>query len=286
MILSALVLATLTQTPQSYLTEALKWRIDRETALKRTDGWLSVAGLVWDTEGDSSIGSKKGSKIQISGIPAEVGKLTITKRKASLTVNPGADVKVNGMAVTGTVAIKTDADGVADAVQFGTESFKVIVRGARIGARIFDSNSVFMKEFSGCHWYPVNENFRIKAKYTAYTPPRKVNIMNILGDVDSVAVPGYVEFVIDGKSCQLDAQEEGDTLFFNFKDFTSGTITYPAGRFLNVPKPVDGFVDLDFNKAINPPCAFTSFATCPLPPSSNILKVRISAGELNHHPAH
>lgn len=288
-VLASIAVASGMMVQQQYLTESLKWRADREAALKKPQGWLSVAGLFWLAEGNNTVGTSAGTKVVLpasSGAPSGTGVITMTGKKISIKPSTGADIKVNGKSITDAVMLKSDADGSPDMVQIGSVFFMIIVRGKRTGVRLFDAKSISMKEFSGCHWYPVNNAFRVKAKFVPYSPPKKANIMNVLGDVDVVSLPGYVEFTIDGKACRLDAQDEGDTLFFNFKDMTSGTITYPPGRFLNVPKPVDGVVDLDFNKAVNPPCAFTAFATCPLPPKSNILNVRISAGELNHHPAH
>jgi uncharacterized protein (DUF1684 family) len=288
-VLASISLLALGGPPQdTYIGQILKWRTQTEANLKRPEGWLTVAGLFWLSEGENTMGTKSGSRIALpigSGATDQVGSITLKGKQATLNVLAGATVQVNGAPVTGSVALKSDAGGKPDTVQIGTISFRVIVRGKRTGIRLYDSNSRGMKEFSGCHWYPVNSSFRIKAKFTAYSPPKKVSILNVLGDTETVALPGYVEFSINGKACRLDAQDEGDTLFFNFKDITSGTLTYPPGRFLNIPKPVNGYVDLDFNKSVNPPCAFTAFATCPLPPKSNILNVRISAGELNRHPA-
>ena len=287
-IFASIAIVTGSMVQQEFLAESLKWRAERVADLKKPEGWLTVAGLFWLSEGENMVGANAGSKVLLpstAGVASEVGSLLIAKRKVSLKVLVGVIERVNGVAASGTVALKTDGEGKPDTVSVGSVTFKVIVRGKRIGVRLFDSNSVYMKEFNGCHWYPVNAAYRVKGKFVPYTPPKKVNILNILGDYEPTTLPGYVEFTLNGKLCRLDAQDEGETLFFNFKDITSGTMTYPPGRFLNVPKPVNGVVDMDFNKSVNPPCAFTAFATCPLPPQSNILKIRVSAGELIHHPA-
>ena len=287
-LLASLVACSGSMVQNDFLIQSMKWRAERESTLKKPEGWLTVAGLFWLNEGENSLGSALGNKVVLppsSTTSSSVGILTLMGKKVTLTVSAGQSVKVGDEAVSAPVVLKTDADGKPDTIHVGGVTFRIIVRGKRIGVRLYDSNSRYMREFSGCHWYPVNEAFRFKAKYTSYVPARKAQILNILGDIETVVVPGFVEFSVNGKPCRLDAQIEGDTLFFNFKDRTSGTITYPPGRFLNTPKPVDGFVDLDFNRAVNPPCAFTAFATCPLPPKSNILDVRISAGELTHHPA-
>lgn len=288
LILASIAILSTPLVQQDFLAESLKWRVARDASLRKPEGWLTVAGLFWLAEGENSVGSGSGNKVLLpasSTTSSSIGTLIVKGKKVSLRVNARESVMVNDKAVTDTVELKTDSGGTPDTVKVGTVTFKIIVRGKRIGVRLFDSNSKYMREFSGCHWYPVNAAYRVKAKFTPYTPPKKVMILNILGDQEAVSLPGYVEFTINGKACRLDAQDEGDTLFFNFKDITSGTITYPPGRFLNTPRPVDGFVDMDFNKAVNPPCAYTAYATCPLPPKSNILNVRISAGELTHHPA-
>ncbi len=124
----------------------------------------------------------------------------------------------------------------------------------------------------------------MKARYVTHKAGTTIPITNVLGDTAPAPNPGYVEFRFHGQTCRLEAIDEGDTLFFNFQDGTSGKETYPAGRFLNTPLPKDGFVTLDFNRAVNPPCAYTAFATCPLPPKGNVLKVRMTAGEKTHHP--
>jgi len=271
-----------------YKADLTQWRKDAEARLLKPEGWLTVAGLFWLSEGENSLGTKTGGAVELpihSGAASEVGKLLRNGKKVSLEVHEGVDVKVNGQAGTH-FDLKTDAEGRPDTVQVGTVSFRIIVRGERVGVRLYDSGSKAVKEFKGRHWYPVKPEYQIKAKFVPYEPAKTFQILNILGDTELATVPGYVEFSLQGKTYRLDAQDEGDTLFFNFKDSTSGKDTYPAGRFLNTPKASNGVVLLDFNKAVNPPCAFTAFATCPLPPQSNILKVAIPAGELTHHPAH
>lgn len=271
-----------------YQTDLAQWRKDVETNLSKPGGWLTVAGLFWLEEGENTLGSKPGSKVLLpsySGSSAEAGVLTRHAKKVSLDAKPGAEITVNGQAGTH-FDLASDADGRPDSVQIGTVSFRIIVRGKRVGVRLFDSNCKAVKEFKGRHWYPAKPEFLIKAKFVPYNPPKTVQILNVLGDTEPAKVPGYVEFTVKGKKVRLDAQDEGDTLFFNFRDTTSGKETYPAGRFLNTPRPVNGEVTLDFNRAVNPPCAFTAYATCPLPPRSNILKVAIPAGELTHHPVH
>ncbi len=246
-----------------------------------------MAGLFWLHDGDNSFGTKQGSVVTLpatSGAPSVAGTLVLRDNKVTLQTKETTSVKVNGKVETFYI-LKSDAEGTPDTVQVGSVSFKVIVRGKRIGVRLFDPKAKAVTEFVGRKWFPIDPKLRVKAKYFAYPQAKSVSITNILGDVEPVKIPGYVTFTLSGKTCRLEAQEEGDTLFFNFKDLTNGQETYPAGRFLNTPKPIDGFVMLDFNRAVNPPCAFTAFATCPLPPKSNYLTIPVRAGELTHHPA-
>ncbi|MEQ1823181.1 MAG: DUF1684 domain-containing protein [Fimbriimonadaceae bacterium] len=276
--------APLIQT-STYTTELSAWRKEQEQRLMAEEGWLSVAGLDWLKEGQNSLGSQLDADVKLPSyaVSGSAGTLTLAGSEVSLDTFQDSGVTVNGS--TGThFILKSDAQGSPDRVKVGSVTFKIIVRGKRTGVRLYDSRCEGRIQFKGRTWFKPNQGYNLKAKFVPYKPERTVPILNVLGDTENVKMPGYVEFSIRGKKYRLDAQDEGDTLFFNFRDLTSGKQTYGAGRFLNVPKPVNGTVQLDFNKAVNPPCAFTSFATCPLPPAQNHLKVAIPAGELTHHP--
>jgi uncharacterized protein (DUF1684 family) len=161
----------------------------------------------------------------------------------------------------------------------------VITRDGNYGIREWDPNAETRREFTGNKWFPASESWKITAKWTAYAEPKKIAITNILGMTSDEPVPGVAEFTVKGKTVKLEPVLEGDELFFMFKDQTTGKTTYPAGRFLYAPVPRGNEVVLDFNQSHNPPCAFTAFATCPLPPRQNTMAVAIEAGELNygHH---
>jgi len=178
--------------------------------------------------------------------------------------------------------LHSDKGGKPDVLAIGPVSVYVIERGGRHALRVKDSESAQRRSFRGLEWYPVREDLRIRARFTPYDPPKKIPIANVLNTVEPMPSPGYVTFHLGGRQLRLDpVLEEPDAkeLFFIFKDTTAGKDTYPAGRFLYAEMPKDGQVVLDFNKAYSPPCAFTSFATCPLPPRQNRLDVRIEAGE-------
>ena len=172
--------------------------------------------------------------------------------------------------------------GSPDVLRVGNLSLFVIQRGSRFGVRLKDKDSEARRKFAGTHWFPVAEEYRVTAKFVPYTPPKTIAVPNILGDVEQEDSPGYAEFTLKGRQLRLDPVSEGDVLFFIFKDLTAGKETYPPGRFLYADLPKNGEVILDFNQAVNPPCAFTPYATCPLPPAQNYLPVRIEAGELRY----
>ena len=268
-----------------YPDRILEWRKNREEGLKKEGGWLSVAGLHWLNEGDNTVGAAASSDyvLPAGSAPDTVGVIILRGEKAILKVAPGATVTVNGKPLPTEAELKTDAGGVADKVKIGQLTFTVIQRGKRIGIRLWDNNAPARKGFTGLKWYPVEEAYRITAKFVPYDPPKKVRVATILGGAEDGISPGYVTFTLNKQECRLETQGEGNQLFINFKDLTSGDATYPPGRFLYAAKPENGQVILDFNQAYNPPCAFTAFATCPLPPAQNRLNVRITAGEKRYH---
>jgi uncharacterized protein (DUF1684 family) len=266
----------------AYAHEVEAWRAKREAGLRAPEGWLSVVGLHWPREGTSTIGSAKGNDILLPpSAPPRVGTVELAKGKVMVRVAPGVTVKVNDKAVT-EVELRSDKEGKPDVLTVGPVSLFVIERGGRLGLRVKDPDSPRRRAFRGLEWFPVNEAFRIQARFVPYEPVKKVPIANVLGMVEPLPSPGYAVFQVGGREVRLDAVlEEPDAkeLFFIFKDTTAGKETYPAGRFLYAAIPKDGQVVLDFNKSYSPPCAFTSFATCPLPPRQNRLAVRIDAGE-------
>lgn len=260
-----------------------EWRKQLADDLARPEGWLAVAGLYWLKPGDSTIGSGKDCAVRLTDGPALYGTLTLQDGKVSFKAADGVDAVDNGQPFAGGI-LQSDNDAKPDRFKAGRDTWGVIVRGTRIGIRFYDPEHKARKEFKGLNWYPVSKKFVIKAKFIPYNPPKKISIMNVLGDTRPSESPGYVEFTVGKTLCRLNAEPEDGGLFFNFRDETTGETTYPAGRFMDAPKPVDGYVTLDFNQATNPPCAFTEFATCPLPPEGNQLKVAIKAGEKMYHP--
>lgn len=267
----------------SYKAQIEHWRQEREARLKADDGWLTVAGLFWLKEGKNSVGTDKSNSIVLppDSAPASVGEFEFHGGQTVFHSAASANVTLNGQPVT-VANLKADSSGAPDILRVNDLTMFVIQRGQRFAIRLKDKNCPMRKAFTGLKYFPPDERYRVKANFVPYNPPRMIPIPNILGETEEEASPGYVEFTLNGQHCRLDPVAEGDSLFFIFKDLTSGKETYPPGRFLNTPMPKDGEVTLDFNQAYNPPCAFTAFATCPLPPKQNQLAVRIEAGELRH----
>ena len=250
----------------SYPEEIAAWRKQREERLKAPGGWLSVAGLFWLHDGENPFGRGRGNEIVLPDGPERGGVFELKDGKVT--------VKMNGAAPR-----ELWADS-ADVAEVGRLNLFVIARGGKFGIRLKDPDSEYRRGYHGIEYFPARDDYRITAKWVA--EPAKIPILNVLGQTEEMQSPGYATFPLHGREYRLrpvletpDAQE----LFYIFRDQTSGKETYGAGRFLYSALPKDGHVELDFNKAYNPPCAFTPYATCPLPPPENRLAVRVEAGE-------
>jgi hypothetical protein len=269
--------------PPSYESSIQSWRAAREERLKAKDGWLTVAGLFWLHPGKNVCGSDPKSDIVLPAgrAPARVGVFTFENGRTHFQMFQGAHILINGKPGV-SADLQPDTSEHPDQIQMGDFTMFIIERGGRFGVRVKDINSQFRREFTGLRWYPVKSQYRVIANWTPFHGPRKIAIPNILGQTEYEASPGYATFDLMGHSYRLDPTVDEKQLFFVFRDGTSGKATYPAGRFLYAEMPKEGKVVLDFNKAYNPPCAFTPYATCPLPPKQNRLTVKIEAGELKY----
>jgi hypothetical protein len=283
LLVAVLAFGILPVDPTSYRTQVEKWRQQREEGLKSENGWLTVAGLFWLKEGENTMGTGRENNFVLpqGSAPEKVGTFDFRGGKTVFHSAPGVTVTMNGKPVP-TAPLAADTTGSPDILRIRNLSMFVIQRGSRFGVRLKDKNSEARRKFTGTHWFPVAEEYRITAKFVPYTPPKNISIPNILGDVEQEASPGYVEFTLKGQQLRLEPVSEGNSLFFIFTDMTAGKETYPSGRFLYADMPQNGETILDFNQAVDPPCAFTPFATCPLPPPQNHLPVRIEAGEMRY----
>lgn len=269
---------------RDYEKEITTWRSGRIQRLTAEGGWLTVVGLHWLKEGPNRIGSGPDNDVVLTAnAPAHAGVVTVAGSTATLVPDPSAALTVSGRAVDAPTPLLADADeGGPTTVKHGSVSFFVIKRGDKLALRVKDSASDARRHFTGIDEYPIDANYRVVARFEPYATPKKIPIANIIGTTTDEVAPGRLHFSLEGKEYSVEPiLEQGETdLFVIFRDQTSGKTTYPAGRFLYAkPAGPDGTTILDFNKAYNPPCAFTQFATCPLPPRQNWLPVKIEAGE-------
>jgi uncharacterized protein (DUF1684 family) len=287
--LVALVAAACGVAGQSdYRSELKAWRAQQESELKADNGWLTVAGLFWLKEGPNRFGSDAGNDIVLpkNSAPGQMGTFELRGGVTTLTVAEGASVTANGE-LARVIEMKPDTSEKPTVVKVNDLTLIVIKRGERYGIRLRDKNSQLRRNFTGQHWFPARESYRVTAKFIPHQQPTELAVPNVLGDVLKMPSPGMLVFKLNGREYSLAPVSEDDgKLFIIFRDLTSGKQTYPAGRFLYADAPVDGRVTLDFNQAVNPPCAFTPYATCPLPPKQNKLKVAIAAGEQTYHSTH
>jgi uncharacterized protein (DUF1684 family) len=267
-----------------YTAEVEKWRADREARLKADDGWLTVSGLFWLRDGDNTIGSSERDRIVLpAGAPAKFGIIRFGGGEAQLTIAEGVDARVNGKAVR-TAELRSDVatEGKPDTVTWRNLSFFVIKRGDRHAIRLKDTESEYRRNFKGLDWYPIDPEWRIVARWVAYPKPKKIVFQSLSGPNQEEVSPGYAVFRVNEREYRLEPTGPTDNLFFVFRDKTAGKSTYPAARFLYSKVEPDNTVVLDFNKAYNPPCAFTPWATCPLPTPGNRLPFELPAGELKY----
>ena len=273
----------------SYKHSIEQWQAGRVERLTASDGWLSLIGLEWLKEGANRVGSAADNDIVLSAGPAHLGVVTLAhdgSMRIALDKDGGATI--DGKAVT-EAALVDDLHAGANAaptrVSFGTASFYVIDRDGRKGLRVKDTEAPTRKHFVGIDAFPIDPSWRIEATWVPAAPGETLEMGSVIGTIDKYPVPGKLEFTRDGKHFEILPVIEvpGDAQYFIvFADRTSGKETYGAARFLYIDPPKDGKVVLDFNKAYNPPCAFTPFATCPLAPPENRLDLRVTAGEKNY----
>lgn len=245
---------------------------------------MSLAGLSWLKEGDNPAGSDGAATVKFpSTAPRALGTFQRKGDVVRFVSAPGVAVTVDGKPVE-RMDLLSDEKGAPTLLKSGSFTFHLIKRGDRLGVRIKDANAPTRTGFKGIDRYPVDGKWRVTARFEPFATPRKMKVPTVLGTTDEMYAPGTVIFTVDGKEHRLDPviEEGSKELFFIFADQTSGKETYGAGRFLYAPMPKDGVVVVDFNRAYNPPCAFTKFATCPLPPPQNRLGVPVTAGEKNY----
>ncbi len=269
----------------AYVKEVDAWRQQRVASLTSENGWLTLVGLAWLEPGKNSVGSAPDAAIPLpadAGAPADVGVFVLGEDgRVTLRTHPGATVILGGQPVSERV-LRSDAEGQPDVLQIGRLRMYAIRRGSRTGIRVKDPDAPTRRNFKGLEYFPIDGRYRVEATFVPYSEPREIKVPTVVGVEETMTAPGTVHFTLRGEKCTLEPLVESpddSSFFFIFADPTNSKSTYGAGRFLSTRRVYDGTVVLDFNQAFNPPCAFTPFATCPLPPPGNRLPVPVEAGE-------
>jgi hypothetical protein len=280
------------KTDVAYVTEIEAWHAERLKNLRSESGWLTLVGRHELRPGVNTLGSAAGVDVRlVATAPPRLGTLTVGADGILFTPEPGVPVFLGDRPdslLADPVAVRTDAAENPTVLGTGTLSFHVIERGDQHFLRVKDRDSAVRRDFRGINRFTVDPDWRVTAHLERHDPPRTIAITNALGQVSEETTPGTLVFELRGRRCRLTPTgAPGEELFIVFADETTGKSTYGGGRFLSADPPdADGTVVLDFNRAVNPPCVFTPYATCPLPPEENRLPLAVEAGEMTWGQGH
>lgn len=293
--LGFLIASSLLAQDGSFQKDLAAWRTQHTADLLKPDGWLSLVGLEWLQPGDNAVGAAPDNKIHLGKGPAHLAVLHLEGE--TVTLNPPSGGFPQNFLVAGasakrqTLPAEPNKDKVAPRMTIGTLNMYVIRREDRFALRIKDAQSPSITGFHGLKWYPPDETYRVSAKWIPYSPFKTITLATLVGTNYDQPVPGAAEFSLAGRTLRLEPVLEDPTvakLFFILRDTTSTTTTYQAARFLYTGFPLNGLdkpgeLVLDFNRLENPPCAYTPFSTCPLPPPGNRLPIVLPVGEQRYH---
>jgi len=272
----------------AFTKQELTWRKKRDKEMRAPTSWLNIAGLFWLKEGANKFGTSEENSITLprDSAPPFAGSFFLDKGAVTVTSEPGTELRINGNKVQRSV-LKGDDIEKPDVIELSDLRMWVIKRFDRYAIRLRDLNHIPFLNYTGLDFYPPTEQYKLEAEYHPFPESKSVEVGTVIGETTEMNSPGYVTFKIDGKVYRLDAfSAEPKTLFFIFGDNTNGKETYEASRFMNAEIFESGKVVLNFNRAYNPPCAYTPYATCPLPPPQNQLKISILAGEKKYPDSH
>jgi len=264
----------------TYVDEILAWRMEQDEALRRRDGWLALAGLHWLAEGSQSAGSSPGVELRLpASAPAQLGAFEVRGGQVFFSRDPSLPTPLEGERSDG-AALRPDNSQDPDFLRVRDVTLVVIERAGRLGLRVWDNARRERTSFSGRSWFPIDRAWSVEARFEGAPVGRTILVPSQIGDLTEEPLQGRAMFTLADQTASLQAvPTEDGKLWFLFEDATNGESTYPAGRFLVAKLAEAGLTILDFNRAYNPPCAFTPFATCPLPPEGNRLPMRVEAGE-------
>jgi len=271
----------MTDDSETYVEGIEAWRRKLDESLRREEGWLALVGLHWLKPGANLAGAGPGRDIALpaESVTGDFGAFLVEQGRVLFEAAPGADVTCEGEPVT-EVEMQPDTTGSPTRLRAGSLSMVLVRRGERLGIRVWDREAPARRTFIGRQWFPIDVRYRVTAGFEPYATPRPILAPDFSGGVQTMESPGEVTFSLLRKQLRLVASEEEEgALFLIFADATTGASTYPAGRYLYTSPRSGGAVEIDFNRAYNPPCAFTPYATCPLPPRENRLPLPIEAGE-------
>ena len=279
LLLLAVLLTASAAASDEYTQSITAARAERAARLTKPDGWLTLIGRHLLKPGQNSVGTADDNSIKLAAGPPYLATVTLNAGKVTFSPAPGAIVEVDGQSAAPATELVYHGENPTH-VTFGPVNFYVMERGDSLFLRVRDSTAARRKDFLGLDYFPLDPSWRIEAQWVPFDPPHQVNITNMIGQTSPTPVPGKAVFTREGRTFELLPIDEGEgELFFILTDLTAGEETYEASRFLYAAKPVDGKIILDFNRMQNPPCAFTPFATCPLPPKENRMQIRVIAGE-------
>ncbi|HRI15913.1 MAG TPA: DUF1684 domain-containing protein [Verrucomicrobiota bacterium] len=262
----------------------IEWQAKRRESVAGTNGWTTLVGRHWLREGMNFAGADPTNQAVLPAgrSPTSLGRFVRAGRSVRFEAAPGVEATINGKPVQ-TADLESDRDGNPTGDYVGPLSFVIIERGDRVGLRVRDPEAPARVHFSGLKYFPFDASWRLTGRFESFSRPRTMRVSDVTGGIQEYPSPGAVVFQRDGAEYRLDVavEPDEDDYFVIFRDRTAGESTYESGRFLYVSRPgANGEVTIDFNRAYTPPCGFTAFATCPLPPSQNWLPFAIRAGEL------
>jgi len=278
--------ATAQVAPRNYKEEIATWDKERLASLKSATGWVNLAGLYWLKSGENPFGSDPSNALvfQHPSFPAQLGSFLLTDKEVIWKTAVGQTVLEKNKPFDQGVIFQLDSMR-SISLAYKTFRWSIIKREQLIGVRFRDLANPALDALKKIDRFPVSRNWVLEAEFIPSLVPT-ITTTNILGQSYQQPHPGKIRFVIDGKTYQLDVVDEGepDEYHIVFGDATNGNDTYESGRFIDIPKPdANGKTIIDFNKAYNPPCAFSEFSTCPIPTKANTLSISISAGEKKVH---
>ncbi len=267
-----------------HVAEVEAWRAERYRRLRQPMSWLTLVGLEWLRDGDNRVGTGPNVEVRLPSGPPLAGRITLEDGRATATGEPGSGLTHDGQPVAG-LELVSDLDAPEDPgptlLELGSLRMCLVRRVDRFGLRIWDTDAPALRAFDGIAHYPVDPAWRVVARFQPAATGETFALPDVLGEVEDEPLPGTVVFGIDGTEHRIKAIDAGEgRLWLVFGDATNGETTYGGGRFVYTDPPAaDGTVTVDFNRAYNPPCVFSPYATCPLPPAENVLPIRIEAGE-------